>query len=456
MKPKVLRFFTRELWLLLSFLAACASPANPRRVAPTGELVRFAPPFQSVFRPDPQAPYHLQNQEGEHLFILAKTAWHYFNAKDPQQVLARARAIGANVIRVALEGNLYFKDVGLDAWPWSGTRAQPNFTALNDRYWQRVEERIDLAGRAGIGVDLVLYASLHLNEADVPHQRLYWQHVLERLGRYSNIVTWEIQNEYVANERFQDEVAAFFQKHDKHRRPIITSNGTRDVPTWPHKPWMGMAITHTCTGSTERHPLGAWYLAVARNARSFGKPSFNNETGRENRHGNDDGVHRRKQAWLWSTAGGFWTWHSWDGCEGIDDPTYKPPGEEFMLPMATFFRSRPFWQLHPEHVAVQVSDGRLVQAALANVERSYVMAYVATEETHAQIKEAALRYRLRDGRYHVTFRAPASGRVVGETDIDVMGIGSVGTLPLPGFSDDLVIEFHQTKAAEATQMPRTQ
>lgn len=444
----------RPLALVLFFFAGCA-PSATAVTAPKDDLVRFGSPFTSVFRPDPQSPYHLHNQEGQHIFILAKTAWHYFNAKDPQHVLQHARALGANVIRVALEGNLYFKEVGIDAWPWAGTRAQPDFAGLNESYWKQVQQRIELAGHAGIGIDLVLYASLHPNQDAIPQQRLYWQHVLERLGRYSNILTWEIQNEHVANERFQDEVAAFFQEHDKHRRPIITSNGTRDVPTWPEKPWMGMAITHTCTSSTERHPLGPWYLAVARNARTFGKPSFNNETGREVRHRNDDGVHRRKQAWLWSTAGGFWTWHSWDGCEGINDPSYKAPGEEFMLPMATFFRSLPFWRLHPEHVAVQISDDRLVQAAQANVAREYVMTYVATEVTNAQVQGAELRYRLQDGRYHVTFRDPASGRVVEQTDIEAKGIGSVDVLPIPTFRDDLVIELRRTQTAKATEMPAT-
>ena len=61
----------------------------------------------------------------------------------------------------------------------------------------------------------------------------------------------------------------------------------------------GMAVltclAHTCTSSTERHDLKDWYLALARNTRSYGKPAFCNESGREKRHGNNDGVHRRKQ-----------------------------------------------------------------------------------------------------------------------------------------------------------------
>jgi hypothetical protein len=72
-----------------------------------------------------------------------------------------------------------------------------------------------------------------------------------------------------------------------------------------------------------------------------GKPAFNNETGREKRHRNDDGVHRRKQGWLWNAHGAFWTWHSWEGCEGIDDAAYRGPGAEFNKPMSDFFQSLP-------------------------------------------------------------------------------------------------------------------
>jgi hypothetical protein len=36
----------------------------------------------------------------------------------------------------------------------------------------------------------------------------------------------------------------------------------------------------------------------------YGKPAFNNETGREVRHRNDDPIHRRKQMWIAAAAGG--------------------------------------------------------------------------------------------------------------------------------------------------------
>lgn len=438
-------------------LAGCAGPTPAARPGPSARApVAYPPVWSSVYRPDPKHPHHLVNAEGQHLFILAKTAWHYFNAQDPQLVIEKAQAVGANVLRVALEGKLYFEALGIDAWPWGGSRSAPRWERFDEAYWQRVEERVALAGRAGLGIDLVLYASLKVQEDAAANHEAYWQRILDRLGRHANILTWEIQNEYIGNEAFQERVAAYFRGHDPHHRPIITSNGTRDVPTWPHKPWMGMAITHTCTGSTAAHPLEAWYLAVARNARAYGKPSFNNETGREKRHHNDDPVHRRKQGWLWSAAGGFWTWHSWDGCEGINDPNYSAPGEAFVRPMAEYWRGLEFWRLQPEHAAVRVDSPAVVAAALATVERDLLVIYLATHSSLQEAKGVPLWYRLRDGRYEVTFRDPSTGRVVGAKEVVAAGIGHGQELELPVFTDDLLIELRRREAGGETEMPHSQ
>lgn len=75
-----------------------------------------------------------------------------------------------------------------------------------------------------------------------------------------------------------------------------------------------------------KYDLKCWYLNIAKNIRQYEKPAFNNESGREIRHKNDDPIHRREQAWLFSNSGCFWTWHSWDGCEGINDTTYFASG----------------------------------------------------------------------------------------------------------------------------------
>ncbi|MCC7144876.1 MAG: DUF4038 domain-containing protein [Phycisphaeraceae bacterium] len=428
----------------------------PAATAPPFDGIGFAPPWTSPFRVDARFPPQLVNREGEHLFILNKTAWAYFACKDPQGYLERAKAQGVNVIRVTLEGQPYFEQLGLDLWPWGGTRDNPDFAVMNEPYWWEVQRRARLAGEMGIGLDVVLYSHLKLDKDTQPSQELYWAEVIKRLGNYANVLTWEIHNEYARNETFQDQVGTYLKAHDPWGRPVCSSNGTTDGPLWPDKPWMDLAITHTCTGSTAAWPLKSWYLAVARNSRSHGKPAFNNETGREVRHQNDDGVHRRKQGWLWCAAGGFWTWHSWDGCEGIDDPNYRGPGHEFVEPMARFFRGMPFWKMEPDFTALIGNDLRLIQASLAEPNRAQAMVYLCTGKTGQTVETASLRLRLPDGRYELLFINPADLAELGRTTHESKGLHYVASLSLPDFTDDLVVYVRRTQAHESTLIPGTQ
>ena len=419
-------------------------------------LVRFNPPWTSPFAVDPAWPFHLVNREGSHLFIVNKTAWAYFGCKHPERVLAKAQSQGVNVLRVALEGAPYFRDLGIDMWPWTGSRAHPDWSAFSDVYWDRVEERVRLAGEHGIGLDVVLYFTLHPDDDTVAHHRPYWEEILRRLGKYANVFTWEIANEYTANEAFQDAAGMFFKQRDPHKRPVCTSDGTTDDAVWPDKPWMDLAINHTCTSSTDRHDLRDWYLAVARNSRAHGKPAFCNESGREVRHKNDDGAHRRKQGWLWCASGGFWTWHAWDGCEGIENPDYEAPGEAYLKPMADFFRNLPFWHLAPNHTALSVRSPGLVSAALSEANRETVIAYVCTPQSSGRVSKAVAMTRLPDGTYRITFLNPADLSEIETRSHASPGLRREAEVELPAFTDDLVIVVERVQDADRSVIPGTQ
>jgi hypothetical protein len=178
-------------------LLLCAN-ASSHAAAP--DIVRFPAPWTSAFRVDATRPHHLVNSEGTHLFVLNKTAWAYFGCRDPEGVLQRAKTQGVNVLRVALEGQPYFDHLGIEMWPWGGTRENPRWEEFNDDYWDEVERRIRLAGEQGIGIDLVLYFSIRPTNDQIAQQQAYWQHTLDRLVKYSNILTWEICNEYLEAE----------------------------------------------------------------------------------------------------------------------------------------------------------------------------------------------------------------------------------------------------------------
>jgi len=419
-------------------------------------LVGFDPPWTLPFAVDPAWPYHLVNREGQHLFVVNKTAWAYLGCRDPAGFLDRARAQGVNIIRIALEGTPYLEHLGLDLWPWGGTRSHPEWSQFDETYWDQVEERVRLAGERGIGLDIVLYFTLHPTAAQIGEQRPYWKYALRRLGRYANVLTWEIANEYTANEAFQDAVGTFFQQRDPYRRPVCTSDGTTDDAVWPNKPWMDLAINHTCTSSTPRHDLRAWYLAVAMNLRAHGKPAFCNESGRERRHKNDDGIHRRKQGWLWCASGGFWTWHSWDGCEGIDETDYRAPGQEYLRPIAEFFQSLPFWRLAPNHTALAVRDCELVSAVLAEADRATVIGYVCTAKSGAPITGATAGVRLPDGVYRITFLAPENLSILGTLVHTSRGLGDEAAIELPAVIDDLAVKIERIQQHTRTLTQGTQ
>jgi len=360
------------------------------------------------------------------------------------------------VIRVALEGTPYFNILGIDMWPWAGTRSEPVWTDFNQAYWNKIEKRIRLAGEFGVGLDLVIYFTLRPADIDTVNQRAYWEYIITRLAKYSNILTWEMANEYTKNEKFQDTAGTFFHTSDPYHRPVCTSDGTTDDAVWPGKSWIDIAVNHSCTSSTDLYPLRDWYLAVARNTRSHGKPAFCNESGREIRHKNDDGVHRRKQGWLWCSAGGYWTWHSWDGCEGIDDTDYTTPGQEYLKPMADYFRSLPFWKLAPNFTVLTLDHSYLVSAVLADANRNLVSGYVCSPKSGENIQSVNAQVRLPDGEYQISFISPVHLKTLRTQKIQSKSLRRQQTIKLPAFTDDLIFKIDKIKSKKRTIIPGTE
>ncbi len=433
--------------LILIFTCQYADAASP---------VKFSAPWDSPYSVDKTYPYHFRNANGNYLFIINKTAWMFFGCKNPEAFLRKARQEGVNVIRVALECSYFYETIGIDLWPWGGTRENPDYDTFNKPYWDEVERRITLAGKMGIGIDLCLYGSVRPTTNDIDTQRKYWKYVLNRLGRYSNILTWEIQNEYIKNIDFQRAAGTYFVNHDRFKRAVCTSDGTTDNAALTYEPWIGIAIGHSCTGSTPRRSditsgsynpqsynmnhLKYWYQSVARNLRSHGKPAFINETGREQRHHNNDGIHRRKQSWIFNMSGVFWTLHSWDGCEGIDDSTYKAPGAEYLPAIRTLFDTLPFWTLTPDYTAIQwIDNPHIVFSSLANLKRDYVLGYACTVISGEKHDSDNIYLRLPRGNYKTFFINPSNLTIIKQTDIASPGIHKHTSIKTPRFTDDLLI-----------------
>ncbi|WP_373514342.1 DUF4038 domain-containing protein [Persicitalea sp.] len=430
-----------EISLSLFVLASCLCLSCRSSRQPEKQSVAYDNAWASPYRTSVRYPHALENDQGNFLYVLNKTAWAYFACADPAAVLAHTKKHGANVIRVCLEGTPYFKELNYDLWPWGGTRAQPDYASFNEPYWNRVEERIRLAGAQGIGIDLVLYFTLKPEKAESAAQKKYWDYAIERLGKYSNILAWEIMNEEIGNEGFQDIAGAYFKQNDPYHHPVISSDGTTEDALWPHKSWMDLAVVHTCTGNQPQYDLADWYLSIARNTGQYGKPAFNNESGREMRHKNDDPIFRRKQGWVFANSGCFWTWHSWDGCEGINDTTYFAAGYESLVPMVNYYQSIPFWKMEQNFTLFKLDADNLVSAVMATPDRDLAVIYCAAKQSQQRVPALKAAVRIKNGTYAVRFLEPATLKVVQAAEFRSKGLQNLTELALPPFQDDLLIEI---------------
>ena len=415
--------------------------------------VSFAPPWDMPYTVDTKYNNYLSNRNGHYIFILNKTAWAFLGCSNPEGFLQKARYEGINIIRVALEGTPYYDELQIDLWPWGGTRKNPDYSTVNDTYWDEVEKRIRLAGDMGFGIDLCLYFNLRFDDSMIDCQILYWKTIIEKLAKYANILTWEIQNEYLQNEKFQTAAAYYLKGNDPFKRPVCSSDGTTDNAAGLKFDWMDLAIVHTCTGSTPltivdlnnlhadkgSHHLKEWYQAVARNVRSHNKPAFNNESGREIRHKNDDAVHRRKQAWIFNASGCFWTHHSWDGCEGINDMEYAAPGSEFLSQIRHFFESIPFWTLAPDYSVIQTRNQDILFSTMSDPGRNHTISYICTLLTGLKGVSENLSLRLPEGYYSINFISPISLKIISNSYITSKSSGAVFDISIPDFTDDIVV-----------------
>jgi hypothetical protein len=420
---------------LLPALFLCCCPAA---------LVQAATPSQAwteIVRIDPAHPHHFIGDDGRRLFLFNKTAWYYFSAVHPEITLDRATRLGANVIRAHLEGRIYFSELGFDAWPWGGTREHPDYTSFNDAYWDKVEVRLRQAAARGIGINLTLFQSLHL--PDTPESfalmQPYLERVIARLAPHRNIFCWEIHNEWARNPKFQDAVGRFLKARDPQHRPVISSEGTTDNPLWPDSPWMDLALVHHCTGSTPQYDLRDWYLGIAQNLRVHGKPAFNNETGREVRHQNDDPDHRRKQLWISAAAGGYTTWHSGDGCEGIDDASYVAPGEQFVRPFVRWWSEQEYWRVDPVHTVMQLAETiRYAMNSCRPCSRRQAETLCSGTcllgAKRFRVDQGRIQLRLPDGDIALSFSVPPTRRPwVTPVKVDAPGLRRQVAVALPSF-----------------------
>ncbi len=396
-----------------------------------------------IVRVDPAYPYHFRRDDGSRPFVLSKTAWLLAVANNAHAFIDQAAERGFNCLRFGLETDYYFAEVGKDVWPWGGSRRAPDYTRFRVRLWQRIEELIQYAALRGVLMEPVIFCRLRRDPpAPIPDPEMehYWDYLLARLAPFPNIIAWELFNEHAADRPYQEYMARYLRAHDPYGHLVCTSFPTEAGVTWPDADWLDIAVVHLCTSSDPaRHGLDAYYRRAALDAHRHAKPVWCDESGREHRHGNDDPVHRRKQAWVWQVSGGYWNYHSWGGCEGIET-LGMGPGEEYYRHMRPFWeRYTRWWRMMPDLEGIQAFPPADFAYLLRSDDEAVV--YLVNERSGAETPTGRLVLKLPPGRYRLAFYDPAQGRYRMEgAHLESTAEGRL-LIATPAFADDLVVHL---------------
>lgn len=395
-------------------------------------------------RVDSEHPYHLCRADGSRPFLLSKTAWRLAVAPDPFTFIDQAAARGFTCLRLALEADAADDPRGDDVWPWGDARPLPDLTRFAVRFWQRLEQIVEHAARRQMLIAPVIFTRQRRQPpAPIPDPEMerYWGYLLARLAPYPNIVAWELFHEHAADEPYQAYMASYLRVHDPYHHLITTSWPTGEGAAWPDAPWIDLVMVHMAASSDPaRHSLDAYYRRTALAIHRYGKPAWCGQSGRERVDGNDDPVHRRKQAWVWSISGNYWNYHSWGGCEGIATPMWGP-GEEFCLPLRVFWeRHTRWWEMQPDAEAIlSHPECDFVYSLTSSRE---VVVYLVNERTGTPTPAGHLALRCAPGEYQGAFYHPASGYEQPLADV-VHIADEPAFLATPPFMDDLVIHLRR-------------
>jgi len=395
---------------------------------------------------DPEYPRRLKLDDGSRPYFVSKTAWLLMGSRRWREFIDLAAENNINVLRFGLEVNYYYQRVGIDVWPWSGTRVNPDYSRFDLATWRKFDDVFRYAMERGVYLEPVIFTSVRRNLRSykygiLPDREMepYWRYLMSRLGAYPNIVFFQIFNEFGRNKLYQTYAAEYLERMSPFNHLITTSAGTTDRAIWPELKWNKLAVNHSCTSSDpRRHGLKDYYYRVGRSLSQINKPGWIDESGRI-RHGNVDPVYRRKEYWTWSMADVYWNYHSEGGCEDIEKIELGPAEDVVRY-------IRPFWEKYTEWWKMEATDTLVegysgVDFVFAKISRNPAKSvlYLVNERSGARSDHSRIRLNLPTGTYGVQYYEPSQGIFHDQRLRLIARSTDAITLEPPSFQDDLVV-----------------
>jgi hypothetical protein len=177
--------------------------------------------------------------------------------------------------------------------------------------------------------------------------------------------------------------------------------------------------------------LDGFYRHYAMRLRRHGKPVYIDETGRVGvGQNNNDGIHRRKQYWIWAISGDYCNYHSEGGCYVSLD---KEPAEEYWPYLVAFWEDTEWWRMRPSPVPMRW-EGSSQAKAYALMAPDSAIFYLCTMQTAVEVGPGEIAVAMRPGQYILRFYVPSTGQYMPPISVQSDGWLRVA---VPAFVDDL-------------------
>ena len=409
---------------------------------------------------DTEYPTRFKFTNGGYPFICSKTAW--LIAGIPENTykgfIYKMLPRKENCLRFGIEFDYSIADPFIDVWPWAGSRSNPNYTRFDIDFWRNLESIIEYAAERDVYMECVLFTSLRTT-LDWTHAERYLDYFLARLACYPSIILFETNNEYnstIDSKSYLKKMADYIHQNDPYGHLVAPAHRSTTDAALADEDWVDVAINHWAKKNM-KNKLSIIY-DIATRITKYDKPAWCDETARENRHDNNSSVHRRKQYWTWNMAGVYWSFHSWEGCEGIMDLQYNGPGHEYEPFIRPFWEKTEFWKMLPNNNLIRNDPPTLYERCIASDEEIVIYMVNGPDDpgTLAVLPDnytdsGPIRVELPSGIFTAEFYNPANGQYYTDyKETDISG-GQNVTLTFPTFNHDLVIYISKTREFPVTK-----